>query len=99
MRLVTWPFDGERTKGLDKDFINRLRGICDDHALPLLIQADGSRQRPLKAPAEYEPSIPEFVDAVVVGAGLSGLEKPLTEEYVHRPEIFASLGGLARVSL
>ncbi len=28
-------------------------------------------------------------------AGLSGLGRPLTEEYVHRPEIFARLSGLA----
>jgi molybdenum cofactor cytidylyltransferase len=62
--------------------------------LPLLIEADGSRQRPLKAPADSEPVIPEFIETVVVVAGLTGLGKPLTEEFVHRPEIFARLGGL-----
>ncbi len=62
--------------------------------IPLLIEADGSRQRPLKAPAAYEPVIPAWVDTVVVLAGLSGLGKPLTAEWVHRPERFSELAGL-----
>ncbi len=82
--LVTGPVDGDRTKGLDKHLMCRLRAVCNDHALPLLIESDGSRQHPLKAPAEHEPPIPEFVETVVVMAGLSGLGKPLTENYVHR---------------
>ncbi len=40
------------------------------HAVPLLIKADGARQKPLKAPAEHEPPIPDFVETVVVVAGL-----------------------------
>ena len=45
--LVTGPLDGDRTVGLDNSFIARLREVCLRHALPLLIEADGSRQRPL----------------------------------------------------
>lgn len=100
--LVTGPVDGDRTRGLDDNTIHWLHDFCDRHALPLLIEADGSRQRPLKAPAEYlspkfggEPPIPDFVGTVAVVAGLSGLGKPLGEEFVHRPEIFARLSGLA----
>jgi molybdenum cofactor cytidylyltransferase len=89
--LITGPVDGDRTKGLDKHLMSRLRAVCDDHALPLLIEADGSRQHPLKAPAEHEPPIPEFVETVVVVAGLSGLGKPLTEKYVHRVGRFRRL--------
>jgi molybdenum cofactor cytidylyltransferase len=74
----------------------RLHDVHEHHKLPLLIEADGSRQRPLKAPADHEPVIPEFVDAVIVVAGMTGLGKPLTEQFVHRPEIFARLSGLAR---
>ena len=60
----------------------------------LLVEADGARQKPLKAPAENEPPIPAFVAMVVVVAGMSGLGKPLSAEEVHRPEIFSSLSGL-----
>jgi len=62
--------------------------------LPLLVEADGSRQRPLKAPAGHEPVVPDWVDQVLVFAGLSALGKPLDAEWVHRPERFASLAGL-----
>jgi molybdenum cofactor cytidylyltransferase len=89
--LVTGPIEGNRTTGLNENSIERLRAVCDDHALPLLIEADGSRQHPLKAPAEHEPPIPEFVETVIVVAGLSGLGKPLTEKYVHRVGRFRQL--------
>jgi len=89
--LITGPIEGNRTTGLNKNLIDRLRAVCDDHALPLLIEADGSRQHPLKAPAEHEPPIPEFVETVIVVARLSGLGKPLTEKYVHRVGRFRRL--------
>ncbi|MBE3067324.1 MAG: putative selenium-dependent hydroxylase accessory protein YqeC [Chloroflexi bacterium] len=92
--LVTGPVDGDRTTGLSPDLCSWLREVCASRNLPLLIEADGSRQRPLKAPADPEPAIPEFIETVVVVAGLTGLGKPLTEEFVHRPEIFARLSGL-----
>lgn len=92
--LVTGPAEGKRTAGLEARTLDRLRELCDRRALPLLLEADGSRRRPLKAPAQHEPAIPEFAGTVVVTAGLSGLDRPLSEETVHRPEIFARLGGL-----
>jgi len=92
--LVTGLPDGERTKGISTDLLLWLRAFCLKHHLPLLVEADGSRQRPLKAPAAHEPLIPSFVDAVVVVAGLTGLGRPLDEAAVHRPEIFGQLGGL-----
>ena len=92
--LVTGPLDGDRTKGVDNCMLFWLREFVQNYRIPLLIEADGSRQKPLKAPAEHEPAIPEFVETVVVVAGLSGLGKPLTEEHVHRSEIFARLSGL-----
>jgi len=62
--------------------------------IPLLVEADGSRMRPLKAPAAHEPALPAEVDQVVVVAGLAGLGKPLTGKWVHRPERFADQGGI-----
>jgi molybdenum cofactor cytidylyltransferase len=93
--LITGPVEGDRTRGLDERSLHRLHESCMQLALPLLIEADGSRQHPLKAPSEKEPPIPDFVDTVVVVAGLSGLGKPLSAEFVHRPELFARLSGLA----
>ena len=93
--LVTGPVEGDRAQGLNDDAISWLHTICSAHTLPLLIEADGSRQHPLKAPAGHEPPIPDFIKMVVVIAGLSGIGKPLTGKIVHRPEIFGCLSGLA----
>jgi molybdenum cofactor cytidylyltransferase len=92
--LVTGELEGNRTKGLGTDTIQWLHENSKGHSIPLLIEADGSRQKPLKAPAGHEPPIPEFVQTVVVVAGLSGIGKSLDEETVFRPEIFARLSGL-----
>ncbi|MCW5849910.1 MAG: putative selenium-dependent hydroxylase accessory protein YqeC [Anaerolineae bacterium] len=59
----------------------------------VLVEADGSRHLPFKAPADYEPPIPPDADLVVVVVGLDGLGQPLDETHVHRPEIVAALAG------
>lgn len=92
-------FSGEavgenRVAGLDALTVQTLHELADQHKLPLLIEADGSRMKPLKAPAEHEPAIPPWVEHVVVVAGLSALGKPLSRDYVHRPERFGILSGL-----
>jgi molybdenum cofactor cytidylyltransferase len=86
--------DDDRAAGLDGKSMQRLYEIAEKHKLPLLVEADGSRQRPVKAPAAHEPVIPEFIQTVVVVAGLTALGKPATPEYVHRPELFKSLAGM-----
>lgn len=92
--LLTGRVDESRFAGVDFLTLERILPLTDSCRLPLLIEADGARQLPLKAPAEHEPAIPPFVDTVIVVAGLSGLEKPLSEEWVHRPERFAAFSGL-----
>lgn len=69
--------------------------LTKEKNLYLLVEADGARLLPLKAPAEHEPSIPEWCNVVLVFVGLSGEGKPLTAEWVHRPERYAELSGLA----
>lgn len=92
--LVTGELEENRTKGLGAEIIKWLHEESQKLSIPLLIEADGSRQKPLKAPAGHEPPIPDFVQTVVVVAGLSGLGKLLDEDTVFQPEIFADLSGL-----
>lgn len=92
--VVTGEIDGDRTKPVDETLLKWLHEFCDYHSIPLLIEADGSRQKPLKAWADHEPPIPSFVDHVVQVVGLSSIGKPLTEQYVHRPEIISKSTGL-----
>lgn len=92
--LITGQMDGDRTKPINKDLMDWLRQFCGYHSIPLLIEADGSRGKPLKAWAGHEPPIPSFAEMVVQVVGLTGLGKMLDDENVHRPEIFSRLGGL-----
>jgi molybdenum cofactor cytidylyltransferase len=89
--LITGSIKDDRTEPINKSILAWLREDSKRHNIPLLIEADGSRQKPLKAPAEHEPAIPEFVELVVAIAGLNGLGKQLNEENVHRPEVFGKL--------
>ena len=94
--LITGKLDPStgRYNGLKPDQMESLRQFSENHNLPLLIEADGSRQKPLKAPAKHEPVIPQFVEIVVLVTGLAGLGKKLDSETVHRPELFSVLSGL-----
>ncbi len=60
----------------------------------ILVEADGSARKPIKAPAAHEPVIPSATDALVVVAGLNGLGLPLDEEHVFRAKIWAQLSGI-----
>ncbi len=92
--LVTGEIEQDRTKPIKKDLLNSLREFCGYHSIPLLIEADGARQKPLKAWAAHEPPISSFTDQVVQVVGLSGVDRSLSNKYVHRPEIFSELSGL-----
>lgn len=51
----------------------------------VLVEADGSRGLPLKAPAEHEPVIPAWAEAVIAVAGLDCVGEPI-RQVCHRPE-------------
>jgi molybdenum cofactor cytidylyltransferase len=87
--------DSGKTIGLTSEAARAVCDLADRQHAPLFIEADGSKCLPLKAPAEHEPPIPDFVDTVITVAGLSGLGQPLDAEHVHRPERFARLSGLS----
>ncbi|MCC6301152.1 MAG: putative selenium-dependent hydroxylase accessory protein YqeC [Anaerolineales bacterium] len=91
--LITGAIEGDRTKPVSDDLLASIHEFCLVRSIPLLIEADGARQKPLKGWAEHEPPIPEFAKHVVQMVGMNGLDKPLTDEYVHRPEIFSKLSG------
>jgi molybdenum cofactor cytidylyltransferase len=57
----------------------------------ILIEADGSKSRPFKAPAAHEPVVLEITTILVPVAGMDCIGRPLNDATVHRPEIAASL--------
>ena len=92
------PVEG-KTHGISPETIQNLKAQIsgtarEQHAnlkIPILIEADGSRMRPFKAPADHEPVIPDCTTLVVPVVGIDALGKPLTEKYVHRPELVARI--------
>ena len=94
VHLLTGSFEGDRTRGLDNETLSWLNHFCKVNQVPLLIEADGSRGKPIKAPAAHEPAIPPSVEQVAVVLGLSAIGKPLSTAWVHRPEIFSQLSGI-----
>ncbi len=91
--LITGEIETGRTNPVNQAILYWLYENSIKDSIPLLVEADGSRQKSLKAPAEHEPPIPEFTDTVIVVAGLSTLGKPLTDDNVHRAEIFSQISG------
>ena len=60
----------------------------------VLVEADGSAQRPFKAHASHEPVIPAEASQVICVVGASGFGKPIREA-THRPELYAQLAGVS----
>jgi probable selenium-dependent hydroxylase accessory protein YqeC len=60
----------------------------------LIVEADGSAQRPIKAPEVFEPVVPEETTLFLSVVGLSALNRPLNEDNAFRPEIISRLTGI-----
>lgn len=78
-----------KLKGIERDLISEIftKGIFDY----ILVEADGSKRKPIKAPAYYEPVIPRLSTKVVGVIGLDSLYKKIDNKHVHRPEIFCNI--------
>jgi molybdenum cofactor cytidylyltransferase len=59
----------------------------------VLVEADGSRRLPCKAPGPHEPVIPDQATIVIPTAGIECLDEPL-EDIAHRPELVSAITGL-----
>lgn len=70
--------------GLEPQIISQFTDLLDTDTI--LIEADGSRQLPLKAPYSHEPVIPRETTLAVPIVGLDVLGKPFTERTVYNPE-------------
>ena len=104
---VLWP---DLTKGQARpDFVRVGKAVAEGKLTALqasevaelgsaydlvLIEADGSKGKPLKYPAEYEPVIPSFSDCVMVVAGLDALSGRVDEQ-VFRWELLERASGMA----
>lgn len=77
---------------------NKYQGFEPSELEPLLssvdicvFEADGARDRPLKAHNEYDPGVPSFTSHVFILIGADVIDTQLNDGLVHRPDIFKSL--------
>lgn len=92
------------TLGLKVDTITgKVLGLMPEEIFPLLslvdhviVEADGASGRPIKAPNESEPVVPEFADLVIPIIGLDSVFLPATQENVFRLEEFLRVTNLDR---
>ncbi len=87
--LVTGD-DGHKATGPPPEVVDRL--FAETQADYVIVEADGSRRLPLKAPGPHEPVIPATATLVVVMMGVEAVGRTISEA-AHRAEVAARLIG------
>ncbi len=59
-----------------------------------IVEADGAKGRPIKAPSQHEPVVASMTTDVVAVIGIDAVGLRLKEENVFRPTLFSNLTGL-----
>lgn len=81
--------EGKKIKGFTPAEIKQIQ-VSGDFDI-ILVEADGARGKPVKAPAEYEPVIPLDTDIVAGVVGMDCIGTIINNQNVHRPEIFTKI--------
>lgn len=81
----------DKVQGAPPALLDRIAGLPAADAV--IVEADGSRRLPFKAPAAHEPVIPASATILAPMVGLDVLGEPLDEAHVHRPGLVAALTG------
>jgi molybdenum cofactor cytidylyltransferase len=87
----------DKAVGVDPELIPILAQLPGVNAV--LVEADGAREKPFKAPAAYEPMIPSATTVVVPVMGVEALGQPLTTVWAHRVELICGLTGASEGDL
>lgn len=82
--------EGDKLIGVEPNEVNKLFEATTHHLV--VIEADGSRGRVVKAPAPHEPPIPTLTTHVLVVIGADGLDRVI-EDVAHRPMRVAAVCG------
>jgi probable selenium-dependent hydroxylase accessory protein YqeC len=88
---VVWSrIDGQKAIGTDPAQCDRLAARVDH----VVVEADGSRRQPFKAPASYEPVVPSTATHVAGVIGIDSIGKVIADR-CHRPMRVAALAGVS----
>ena len=87
--VMIWDsVDGEKAFGVDPS----LPESWLPEATRIIVEADGARRRPAKAPALYEPVLPSGVTTVIAVIGADAIDRVI-EDQCHRPLRVAAVVG------
>lgn len=87
--VVAWGADGgHKAVGVDPTVCDRWFGLADH----VIVEADGSRRRPFKAPRPFEPVIPSRTTMVVACVGADAIGRVIADR-CQRPLRVAAAAG------
>lgn len=87
--LLAWRDMAEhKALGVEPEDCDRWFGLADH----VVVEADGSRRMPFKAPLAYEPVVPSRTTTLVVCVGAAALDAVVSEQ-CQRPERVAAVAG------
>jgi molybdenum cofactor cytidylyltransferase len=86
--LIVGEVEGEKAVGVSPELPGEWLARTDVDFV--LVEADGSRMRPIKAPAAHEPVIPSGTTLVVPVVGIDALDGRFSQ-VTHRPELAEAL--------
>lgn len=90
---------GDRRLGLTPEQVDQLALHAAELGIATItIEADGSKMRPIKAPAEHEPVLPDAVTHLAPVAGMDAIGAAIDEHMMHRPELVRQVLGLERAA-
>lgn len=73
-----------KVRGIEPETVSMLLDRISSDVL--LIEADGARRLPFKAPYSHEPVVPPEVTKIVISVGMDVLGQPLDDEHVYNAE-------------
>ena len=83
--------DGTKVQALDSKQIDDMSKL--HHKWQIIVEADGAKEKWLKAPKTTEPVIPELTQTTIGVVNLQMLGSPLDEEHVHNIELVKDIMG------
>ncbi len=90
--LFSRKISEKKAKGISLELLAKIKETNEyDY---ILCEADGAKRKPIKANLEYEPVISELSERIFIFVGAEVLGKKLSDDIVHRVEVFSEITGL-----
>jgi molybdenum cofactor cytidylyltransferase len=84
---------GDKVIGIGPGVVDSLLDAVDSDAI--LVEADGARRLPFKAPHAHEPVVPTATTVLVPVVGIDVVGQPLDAEHVYNPDAMIAQYGYA----